>query len=323
VAVDSQGAAADVKDVEPRVTDAIREFAENLRKPRPDEHRFDISGYDGIALEDLVPARLIPRITQTETLVVIPHGVLHLLPWACLGHGAARLFELTAVGILPNLASFSFLDEPFARSPRVAVIGDADYSRSKSRYGQLEEARPEIEDVETIHAGRLVARPRTGHEATESGFWELAAACQGNDVLLHYCGHGTVDATEPLASGLLLTGSTVDAAEILLRRLPYREVVLSACSTAWRPQSTHGLELAGDDALGLPASFLEAGAGFVMANIPPVREKPSRMFSVAWHRHRQSGKTPLQAYRAVQLEAYAAQPETIHTWAGTTAYGCR
>jgi CHAT domain-containing protein len=100
-------------------------------------------------------------------------------------------------------------------------------------------------------------------------------------------------------------------------------VVLSACSTAWRPQATRDLELAGDDALGLPASFLEAGARFLLASIPPVREKASRAFTVAWHRHRRAGHSPLQAYRSVQLDALNAQPGNVFAWAGMTAYGCR
>ena len=141
--------------------------------------------------------------------------------------------------------------------------------------------------------------------------------------VLHYSGHGSLEASEPLASGLVLTGSTVDAAEVLTRRLPYAEVVLSACSTAWRPQATRDLELAGDDALGLPASFMEAGARFLLASIPPVREKASRAFTVAWHRHRRGGQSPLQAYRAVQLDALEDDPGQVFAWAGIAAYGCR
>jgi CHAT domain-containing protein len=101
------------------------------------------------------------------------------------------------------------------------------------------------------------------------------------------------------------------------------EVVLSACSTAWRPQSTRDLNLSGDDALGLPASFLEAGARFLLASIPPVRAKAAHAFTVAWHRHRRAGQSPLQAYRTVQLDSLAAQPDMVYAWAGMTAYGCR
>ena len=160
-------------------------------------------------------------------------------------------------------------------------------------------------------------------QATQSAFWELASAVSGPGAVLHFSGHGSLEAAEPLASGLVLTGATVDAAEVLLRRLPYDEVVLSGCSTAWRPVAAGGVELAGDDALGLPSSFLEAGARFLLASIPPVREKAARAFTVGWHRHRHDGLSPLAAFRAVQLELLAADPSTVFSWAGVTAYGCR
>jgi hypothetical protein len=88
------------------------------------------------------------------------------------------------------------------------------------------------------------------------------------------------------------------------------------------PGSTRDFELSGDDALGLPASFLEAGARFLLASIPSVRHKAARAFTVAWHRYRRAGRSPLQAYRDVQLDLLATRPETLFGWVGMTAYGC-
>jgi tetratricopeptide (TPR) repeat protein len=319
--VDAVGIVADARSLEPGTTVALTKFVENLRKPRPDDFLFDLSSEEGVGVEQLLPARIVERLGSTETLLVVPHGVLHLLPWACLTAGSERLFERCAVGLLPNLASLPLLDSEPGTDARVAIIGAADY-HGLTKYGVLTESPEEIEDVAATYGKRMVARPVTGPGATETAFWSLAGKAGAGDVL-HYSGHGSLEATEPLASGLVLTGSTVDAAEILIRRLPYAEVVLSACSTAWRPQATRDLELAGDDALGLPASFLEAGARFLLASIPPVREKASRAFTVAWHRHRRAGHSPLQAYRSVQLDALNAQPGNVFAWAGMTAYGCR
>ena len=62
--------------------------------------------------------------------------------------------------------------------------------------------------------------------------------------------------------------------------------------------------------------FTEAGARFLLASIPPVRAKAAHAFTVAWHRHRRAGQSPLQAYRTVQLDSLAAQPDTVYAWAG-------
>ncbi|MFD2081579.1 CHAT domain-containing protein [Actinopolymorpha cephalotaxi] len=322
VAIDAHGSTAGVKQLSSATTEAISRFADNLRRRVPVEGLFDLTGECGVGLEDVLPSEVITRMIGTKMLIVVPHGVLHLIPWACLGIGPRRLFELAAVGILPNLACLPLLDAGADSDPAVALIGAADYS-GLTLYKPLTDSALELAEVAAAHPGRVVSPTPTGPEATEEAFWQLAASCEDSYALLHFSGHGSLEATEPLASGLVLTDSTVDAAELLSHPLPFREVVLSACSTAWRPQATRGIELVGDDALGIPASFLEAGARFVLANVPPVRESVSRQFTVAWHRHRRSGLTPLQAYRAVQLDAYAADRTSVTYWAGTTAYGSR
>jgi CHAT domain-containing protein len=319
--ISAQGVTAAAHELKPATTDAMTRFGENLREATPDEFLADLSTEEDVSVEDLLPPPVVEALGPLETLVVVPHGLLHLLPWACLRIGSQRLFERYAVGLLPNLASLPLLDGDPATGSRVALIGAANYSGTES-YDQLTESSGEITDVEAIYHGRVVGSPVTGDHATEEAFWALAAAADPG-ATLHYSGHGSCEASEPLASGLVLTGSTVDAAEVLSRRLPYVEVVLSACSTAWRPLAVGDLELAGDDALGLPASFLEAGAVFLLASVPPVREKAARAFTVAWHRHRRAGLSPLQAYRSVQLDALAVNPEMVFTWAGMTAYGCR
>jgi CHAT domain-containing protein len=326
--IDAAGVVAAARDLDPETTTAITKFADNLHQARPTEDLFDLSKVEDVGIENLLPPNVVERLGATETLVVVPHGVLHLLPWACLTIGSHRLFERCAVGILPNLASLPLLDEDPATDSPVALIGAADYSAVKKKYPVLTESPFEIADVAALYADRVVGEPVTGPDATEAAFWTLAESAWP-DAALHYSGHGSLDASEPLASGLVLTRSTVDAAELLEHRLPYLEVVLSACSTAWRPQSTRDLDptrdlyLSGDDALGLPASFLEAGARFLLASIPPVRAKLARAFTVAWHRHRLAGLSPLQAYRRVQLDSFAAQPDLVYAWAGMTAYGCR
>jgi CHAT domain-containing protein len=329
--IDTAGVTAGSVDLGPATTAALTAYAENLRRPVPDEFLADISQESGVTLADLLAPEVLASATAAETLIVVPHGLLHLLPWSCLavaplaaGEGRLRrLFEHAAVGVLPNLASLPLLDVDPVAAERVVLIGNADYT-GLALYPALTESPAEISDIAAIYGPTgLVSPPREGADATEAAFWELATAARASGSVLHVSGHGSLDASEPLASGLVLTGSTVDAAEILLRRLPYDEVVLSACSTAWRPMAAGGIELAGDDALGLPASFLEAGTRFLLASIPPIREKVARAFTVGWHRQRHAGLSPLAAFRAVQLELLASNPATVFSWAGMAAYGCR
>lgn len=302
---------------------ALHEYVENLHKTSPDWFLSDLSGELQVGVADLVPEDIACAAIQADTLLVVPHGALHLLPWAAMTLDGRRLFEHAAVGVLPNLSALALLDGALTPPRSVALLGDPDYT-GLTDYGDLPEAGPEIDDVaRTYGTGHLVVPPLTRAQATEQALFALLARPDAADSILHVACHGDVKADEPLTSGLILTGSKADAAEILQRPCTFPEVVLSACSTGWRPQSAHGIELAGDDALGLTASFLEAGARSLLVSIPQAKDSTARTFTVNWHRHRRAGATPLQAYRQVQLELYAADPATVWQWAGITAYGCR
>jgi CHAT domain-containing protein/tetratricopeptide (TPR) repeat protein len=321
--IDRDGIAVSRVDLTADVQQTLREYLANLRKRRHNPFVVDLSGEGLVGLEDIVSPGIAKRVAKASSLLIIPHGILHLLPWATMTVGQERLFERQAVGVLPNLASLPLIDVDPVSDPGVAIIGDPDYTGSAPEYEPLFHSGPEITEVAAVYGSRVIASPRIRDTATETAFWELANLVDAPSSILHFSGHGSLEAEEPLASGLILTGSTVDAGELVTRRCPFPEVVLSACSTGWRPQATRGLELAGDDALGLSASFLEAGAHFLLVSIPPIEEKIARTFTVAWHRHRRAGLTPLHAYRAVQQELYADAPDGVYWWAGITAYGCR
>jgi tetratricopeptide (TPR) repeat protein len=300
---------------------AVREYVGNLRRWTPDPMMFDASGDLDLTVESLLPGGLVDEAVSARTLLIAPHGALHVLPWAGLTLGGRRLFEHVAVGMLPNLSCLSLLEGPAPVDPRAAVFGNPDYTGLR-RYPPLEFAGAEIQEVTDQYGDRLLTRPITGSAANERAFWELARRPDAGDAVLHVTCHATLEADEPLSSGLLFTGSKVDAAEVALTRIAYPEVVLSACSTGWRPERVGAVDLAGDDALGLTASFLEAGARFVLVSVPKAEDEATRAFAVRWHQHRRLGHAPLPATRATQLDLLAAD-DRVWSWVGMTAYGCR
>src|SRR5262249_43921345 len=150
---------------------------------------------------------------------------------------------------LPNLAALSHTDDDLPVPRRVGLLGDPDYT-GLTRYKPLPQAGDELTDVERLYGDGLVAPVARRAEARQE---VLAGVLPqgGTGSVLHIVCPAAVAPDEPLSSGLILTGSTLDAGEILQLGCGFPEVVLSACSTGWRPQTPHGLELAGDDALGL------------------------------------------------------------------------
>ena len=141
--------------------------------------------------------------------------------------------------------------------------------------------------------------------------------------ILHITSHGTFEPYEPMNSGLLLTDAKVDAAEIARSSVKYNEVILSACSSGWRPVKVQDIELSGDDILGLPGSFLEAGARSVLVSIPLADDRAACRFMTIYHQNRLNGKTPLTSLQETQKAMLSNSEYEPFTWIGFTVYGCQ
>ena len=124
-------------------------------------------------------------------------------------------------------------------------------------------------------------------------------------------------------SGLLLADAKIDAAEIARSSVRYNEVILSACSSGWRPTKVQGIELSGDDILGLPGSFLEAGARSVLVSIPMADDRATCRFMTIYHHNRLNRKTPLTSLQETQNTMLSNSEYEPFTWIGFTVYGCQ
>jgi CHAT domain-containing protein len=320
VLLTGDGAVVGEKSMNDSVVSALQVYAENLTRVQPDHFLADLSGECDVDLRHILPGPVADALLQQRgKLLVVPHGILHLLPWATMTLDAKRLYTTRAVGVLPNLAAMSQTDESFPPARRVGLLGDPDYA-GLTRYRPLPQAGAEITDIESLYGpdGLVapVARKRDARQDVLARLLPIGGAAS----VLHVVCHADAAADEPLSSGLILTASTLDAGEILRLGCGFPEVVLSACSTGWRPQTPHGLALAGDDALGLVASFLEAGARSLLVSITQAKDDVAHRFMVSWHSHRRAGASPLEALRRAQLQL-DEEEEPVWAWAGITAYG--
>lgn len=121
-------------------------------------------------------------------------------------------------------------------------------------------------------------------------------------------------------SGLLLSDAKVDAAEVARSRMPFQDVVLSACSTGWRPCEVQDVVLRADEVLGIPAGFLEAGARTVLVSIPKAQGGAAHKLVHRYHTHRVDGRTPMFAFREAQRDMLEAGIH-VGNWVGFTLYG--
>ncbi len=308
--------------LESETLEKIERYVENLQASDPDPQAFDASRYFALGAKHLVDPDLLSEALNSQSLIVVPHGLLHLLPWGSLIFQGKRLFEYCPVGVLPNLSCLSLLEHDGGPPSHVALIGAPDYA-NLPELSPLEAAQDEIESIRGLYkeAGAIIEPVLTGAVATEAGFRELARHPESQRATLHVACHGIPEPSFPAYSGLLLTDARIDASEISRLSLRYTDVVLSACNTGWRPVEVQGVSLEGDEILGLPAAFLEAGARSVLVSIPPADDRAAARLMLGYLQNRLAGESPMGALRSSEIEMLSKNEHPEWSWSGFVLYG--
>lgn len=258
-------------------------------------------------LYDTLFAPLTPHIRHSN-LVVVPHDVLHYLPFGALWNAEQERFLIDdyVLTMAPSASTLPLIDTPTSSLRRLAAFGNPD--------GTLPHAEAEVKAVAQLFA----TQPVTGTRASEGRFYTQA----GRADILHLAAHGRYDPFHPLHSYLALAADSrqdgrLEVQEILgLDLSGVNLVVLSACETAL------GTQTAGDELVGLTRAFLYAGAPAVVTTLWPVEDEATRALMVTFYRHLHSGMTPAQALQRAQ-SAVAAQPQwhSPYFWAAFTLTG--
>jgi tetratricopeptide (TPR) repeat protein len=197
-------------------------------------------------------------------LVIVPHGVLHGVPFHALFDGTRHLCERYRVSTAPS-----------------AALAVARSLSCRTRYasplivGVPDRAAPSIAmEVELIAGLWPHATVLRSANATAAEF--LAHAPRAS--LLHLACHGRFAESMPLASGLRMCDRWVSLREILSLRLSADLVILAGCDTGRAAIEP------GDEQVGLARSFLAAGARAVVVSQWPVGDAAAAEFMVGLHR---------------------------------------
>lgn len=281
---------------------AVDELRTNLGAPGEPPHE---------ALQRLSAMLVDPIRPQLKTarLGIVPHGVLHLLPFAALRSGTParwlgdefELFHLPSASVLPFLAA--------KRKPeRGALLALA--QGQAPGLPPLRHAEAEARAV----AALFDSTPLIGTAATEAALRERAPRAG----ILHVAAHGQLNAVAPLFSRLVLGGDddldTTRDGMLEVREiygLDLRQtslVVLSACQTQLGALSR------GDDMVGLNRAFLYAGAPAVVASLWKVDDEATAMLMTAFYGHLKRGLGPAAALRAAQADTRTRHPDPFR-WA--------
>jgi CHAT domain-containing protein len=248
---------------------------------------------------------------HTTRLLIVPHGVLHYVPFAALqnpkdDHYLIQDYPLTYA---PSASSIAFLREK--ESPvegRALVIGDPDTGTDRVRL-------PGAEREAAAIAKDLGVKAVTGKSATEDLLYGMA----GKYDLLHIAAHGEYDAKHPLFSRIALAPAGtrdgfLEVHEILsdVDLTGVNLVVLSACS------SGTGVRSGGDEITGLTRALLYAGTPGVIATLWDIGDEAAEALMKVFYARLLAGAAVSDALREAQCEM--AKSERFHSPADWAAF---
>jgi CHAT domain-containing protein len=238
-------------------------------------------------------APLKPHI-QTDLVCIVPHGVLHYLPFGAMYDGEHYLVEEYTLFYAPSASvlPFAFAKRKSSVAPPL-VLGDPDGSLSHSR-----------EEAKAI-AKLFGVSAYVGKDALERLVWERAKDAG----ILHLSTHGVYSARSPLFSRVLLApddeeDGNLEVYEIYNRGLNLANadlVVLSACQTDVGELSR------GDEIVGLSRALIYAGAPSVVASLWSVSDESTRVLMEEFYTHLREGMSKAEALRQAQMEMIASE----------------
>ncbi len=247
----------------------IQGFREQLADPRT-------TGYLQPSRE--LYTRLIAPVADmlTAKVVIVPHGLLHYLPFNALQAADGSWFiDRHTLRILPAAGITKYLHP--ARGPwpiPALILGNPEQGDHRL---SLQHAEEEARALAEILPGSTML---LGAQAT-------IASIINNEGLfrrLHIAAHGLFDPLKPLDSALLLAPTPgndglLRAADLYRLHLNADMVTLSACDTALSTVAN------GDDLLGFTRGFLYAGARSIVASLWKVDDLATRDMMVALYQN--------------------------------------
>jgi len=226
---------------------------------------------------------------HTDRLVIVPHGVMHYVPFAALCHGRC-LIDRYSISLLPSASTAFYIKRHHSESPNILALGNPDLGNPA--YG-LAFAEKETKEIAGLFTDKGVY---VRGKASES----IVKNIGGKYSYVHFATHGTFDAGTPLSSGLYLAKDSdndglLTVGELYGLRLNADLVTLSACETGL------GRIRSGDDLIGLQRGFLYAGASSIISTLWKVDDVATSELMVSFYQNLK-GHYKSDALRRAQLE---------------------
>jgi len=234
---------------------------------------------------------ILSHVTGKE-LIIVPHDVLHYLPFhALLSPQGRYLIEQYPIYYLSSASLLQFTKEKRrAMGEKVLAFGNPDLSDPKMA---LQFAGIEAKEIKSLYPQSTIYLEK---EATE----EKAKTLAPNNDIIHFASHAELDENDPLSSAVLLAKSDkedgrLEVREIFGMDLKASLVVLSACETGLGKLSS------GDELVGLTRAFIYAGTPSVVASLWNVEDSSTAQLMASFYKNLKT-MSKVEALRQAQLQ---------------------
>ena len=237
---------------------------------------------------------------RARHLVIVPHGVLHYVPFHALFDGERYVIDSFTVSYAPSASIFAYCQRKAARATGPPLVLGVPDTRAP-------EILEEVKSVAEILAG---AELLVGREANEAAMREKGAHSR----LIHIATHGSFRQDNPMFSGIRLGTAYMNLYDLYQLRLEADLVTLSGCGT--------GLNVvaAGDELLGLIRGLLSAGAHSLLLTLWDVNDRSTSDFMTSFYRRLEQGGDKASALQGAMQELRGRHPHPYH-WAPFTLIG--
>jgi CHAT domain-containing protein len=219
------------------------------------------------ALESILLDGVFDQI-KTNKIYIVPHGILHYLPFQTLTYRSSYLIEKYQIGYIPSATALKYvLAKRKEKAVDLLAFGNPELNTPQM---QLPFAEKEVRGLKRIYPG---AKILIGEDASEASFKQQAGA----HGIVHVASHGEFNSNTPLLSCLRLSAGNgedgrLETREIFGLNLDAYLVTLSACNTAI------GKLTKGDDVVGLARAFIFAGTPSILGTIWSVSDESTSIF---------------------------------------------
>ncbi len=235
------------------------------------------------------------HLQEIEELILVPHLLLHQIPFAALptGEYQEHLIDKFLIRYTPSCQILEFCYQ----RPKLETldINSLQYGTVEDSQDNLPFTRYECEQIAQFFDIPPERRLIGSNQATRKNYRQLAQQIN----VLHSSHHAESRLDNPLESKLRLADGNITLGELMTPnwRLPNLvEVFLACCET------NLGTPSLTDDILTLSTGFLCAGANSVISSLCLVDDLATAFFSIFYYQERQIGKSRPESLQQAQFK---------------------